>query len=89
MATASGALRGRARHGRCAWIAHFGLVWVVLRAFKVGLRMHPRGISGLAFLYGYLEAALRRVPRVEDAEFRRFVRTELRGRMRAALPGAG
>jgi len=89
VATASGALRGRARHGRCAWIAHFGLVWVMLRAFKVGLRMHPRGISGLAFLFGYLEAALRRVPRVEDPEFRRFVRAELRGRMRAALPGAG
>ncbi|TMK56783.1 MAG: glycosyltransferase family 2 protein [Actinobacteria bacterium] len=89
VATASGALRGRARHGRCAWIAHFGLAWVFLRAFKVGLRMHPRGISGLAFLYGYLEAALRRVPRVEDAEFRRFVRTELRGRIRAALPGVG
>jgi hypothetical protein len=89
VATASGALRGRARHGRCAWIAHFGLGWVALRAVKVGLRMRPRGISGLAFLYGYLEAAVRRVPRVEDAEFRRFVRAELRGRMRAALAGAG
>jgi biofilm PGA synthesis N-glycosyltransferase PgaC len=89
VATAGGALRGRARHGRCAWIAHFGLSWVALRSLKVGLRMHPRGISGLAFLYGYLQAALRRVPRVEDGEFRRFVRSELRGRMRAALPGMG
>lgn len=87
VATASGALRGRARHGRCAWIAHFGLGWVALRAFKVGLRMRPRGISGFAFLYGYLEAAVRRVPRVEDREFRRFVRAELRARMRAALVG--
>ncbi len=89
VATASGALRGRARHGRCAWIAHFGFAWVGLRALKVGLRMRPRGISGLAFLGGYLEAALRRVPRVEDPEFRRFVRAELRGRMRAALAGQG
>jgi poly-beta-1,6-N-acetyl-D-glucosamine synthase len=89
VATASGALRGRARHGRCAWIAHFGLGWIALRGVKVGLRMRPRGISGLAFVYGYLEAALRRVPRVEDPEFRRFVRNELRGRMRAALAGQG
>jgi poly-beta-1,6-N-acetyl-D-glucosamine synthase len=89
VATASGALRGRARHGRCAWIAHFGLGWVALRGVKVGLRMRPRGISGLAFVYGYLEAALRRVPRVEDPEFRRFVRNELRGRMHAALAGSG
>ncbi len=88
VATASGALRGRARHGRCAWIAHFGLGWIALRSFKVGLRMRPRGISGLAFLYGYLEAAARRVPRVEDREFRRFVRRELRGRMRAGLAGS-
>ena len=89
VATASGALRGRARHGRCAWIAHFGLVWVALRGVKVGLRMHPRGISGLAFLGGYLEAAARREPRVEDPEFRRFVKAELRGRMRSAVAGTG
>lgn len=89
VATASGALRGRARHGRCAWISHFGFGWVALRGVKVGVRMRPRGISGLAFVWGYLEAPLRRVPRVEDREFRRFVRAELRGRMRAALPGPG
>ena len=51
--------------------------------------MRPRGISGLAFVFGYLQAAAKRVPRVEDPEFRRFVRRELRGRMRAALPGSG
>ena len=85
VATASGALRGRARHGRCAWIAHFGFCWVALRGLKVAVRMRPRGISGLAFVYGYLHAAVRRVPRVEDPEFRRFVRSELRGRMRAAV----
>ena len=42
VATASGALRGRARHGRCAWIAHFGLGWVTLRALKVAVRMRPQ-----------------------------------------------
>jgi glycosyltransferase involved in cell wall biosynthesis len=88
VATASGALRGRARHGRCAYIAHFGLGWVLLRGVKVGIKMRPRGISGLAFVFGYLQAAAKRVPRVEDREFRRFVRHELRGRLRAALPGA-
>jgi biofilm PGA synthesis N-glycosyltransferase PgaC len=87
VATAGGALRGRARHGRCAWIAHFGFGWVALRGLKVAVRMRPRGISGLAFVYGYLHAAARGVPRVEDPEFRRFVRSELRGRMRAALAG--
>ena len=78
--TADGALRGRARHGECAYVARFSLTWIVLRSFKVALA-RPRGLSGLAFVYGYVRAAARSAPRVEDDEFRRFVRAELRRRM--------
>ena len=45
----------------------------------------PRGLSGVAFLYGYLRSAARRVPRVEDPAFARFVRGELRARILSAL----
>ncbi|MGZ8666527.1 MAG: glycosyltransferase family 2 protein [Solirubrobacterales bacterium] len=83
VATADGALRGRARHGECAYIVRYGAGWVLLRAFKVA-GSRPRGLSGLAFLYGYLRAALSRAPRVEDEAFRRFVASELRARVRAA-----
>lgn len=79
--SADGTLRGRARHGTCAYIVHFTLPWVALRAFKVA-RSRPRGLSGVAFLYGYLGSAVRRTPRVEDPEFRAFVRRELRERVR-------
>jgi hypothetical protein len=82
--SADGTLRGRARHGRCAYIVHFTLPWIILRAFKVA-RARPRGLSGIAFLYGYLESAVRRVPRVDDPAFRRFVRRELRERTRGEL----
>jgi hypothetical protein len=82
--TADGALRGRARHGECAYIAHYPLLWVTLRAFKVAARS-PRGLSGVAFLYGYLRAAARRRERVPDARFRRFTRHELYARMARAL----
>lgn len=82
--SADGTLRGRARHGQCAYIVHFTLSWVTLRAFKVA-RTRPRGLSGLAFLYGYLRSAVRRVPRVDDREFSRFVRRELHERMRDEL----
>lgn len=82
--SADGTLRGRARHGQCAYIVHFTLPWVTLRAFKVA-RTRPRGLSGLAFLYGYLRSAVRRVPRVEDEQFSRFVRGELHQRMREEL----
>jgi hypothetical protein len=83
-ASADGTLRGRARHGECAYIAHFTPTWVTLRAFKMA-RARPRGLSGLAFLYGYLRSAIRRTPRVEDPGFRRFVRQELRARMLGAV----
>jgi biofilm PGA synthesis N-glycosyltransferase PgaC len=82
--SADGTLRGRARHGQCAYIVHFTLPWVILRALKVA-RARPRGLSGVAFLYGYLRSAAYRIPRVEDPAFRRFVRSELRARMRGAF----
>ena len=84
--SADGRLRGRARHGECAWILHYGPLWTALRSLKVA-RTSPVGVSGLAFLGGYLGAGLRRVPRVEDPEFRRFTRAELRARMAGPLRG--
>lgn len=78
--SASGRLRGRARHGDAAWVLHQTLPWAVLRAAKLA-RVPPVGLSGAAFLYGYVRAAILRTPRVEDPAFRRFVRRELRTRM--------
>ena len=80
VATRGGALRGRARHGQCAYILRYGAWWVVLRSFKVALQ-RPYGLSGIAFLYGYFKALLKAQPKVEDAGFRRFVRGELRTRV--------
>jgi len=84
-ASADGTLRGRARYGASAYIARFPAYWVTARSLKVAAST-PAVLSGLAFLYGYARAALRRTPRVEDKEFRRTVRRELRGRIRARLP---
>lgn len=83
--SAQGRLRGRARHGECAYILHYGALWTALRALKVATS-RPYGVSGFAFVWGYLQAALVRAPRVDDAEFRRFVQAELRHRL---LRGAG
>lgn len=79
VATRGGTLRGRARHGQCAYILRYSAWWVALRSFKVACS-RPFGISGLAFFYGYLRAAARREERVEDERFRRFVARELRSR---------
>ncbi len=84
-ASADGVLRGRARHGRGFYIAHYPLPWVLLRAFKTASREPPVGLSGLAFLGGYLWASIVGVARVEDPAFRAFVRRELGARARRAL----
>jgi biofilm PGA synthesis N-glycosyltransferase PgaC len=80
LGSADGTVRGHARHGECAYIAHYSTLWVALRSVKVAGR-RPRGLAGLAFLYGFLRAAARRTPRVPDPEYRRFTRRELRRRM--------
>ncbi len=85
LASADGALRGHARHGECAYIAHYGLLWVTLRSFKVA-RRRPQVLSGAAFLYGYARAAARGVERVPDPDYRRFARRELRTRMLGGTP---
>jgi hypothetical protein len=78
--SADGRLRGRARHGQCAWILHHGLGWATLRSLKVAL-VPPRGLSGIA-----LSVPLSRSRRARDCArtrppFRRFARRELRRRM--------
>ena len=91
LASADGALRGHARHGECAYIAHHDPLWVGLRALKVSGR-RPVGLSGGAFLFGYVRAVARRVERVPDPAYRRFAREELRRRMlgrSAPLSSAG
>jgi biofilm PGA synthesis N-glycosyltransferase PgaC len=85
IASADGRLRGRARHGECAYITHYGPLWVWLRSLKVA-RNSPVGLSGLAFIYGYARAWTLRVERVPDREYRRFTRREINRRMWHALP---
>lgn len=84
--SADGRLRGHVRWGEAHWILHHGPVWTVARAAKVA-RIRPRLASGLAYLYGYGRAAVRRVPRVEVDGYRGFVRSEQRQRMLAGVFG--
>jgi glycosyltransferase involved in cell wall biosynthesis len=78
--TADGRLRGRVRYGHSSYVARQGALWVTLKSAKVA-RMPPRGLSGVAFLYGYVRAWARSAPRIEDPQFARFVQRELRGRL--------
>lgn len=82
--SSDGLLRGRARHGRVAYITHFPLYWVVGRSVKLALA-RPWVLSGLAFLWGYAQAAIGGSDRVDDPDFRAFARRELRRRTLSLL----
>jgi glycosyltransferase involved in cell wall biosynthesis len=82
----AGVVRGRARHGVVAWITHYPLYFVLLRAAKLSL-LRPHGVLALAFIWGYVSAAVRRVPRVPDEGFRSFMRREIRQRVLRADRG--
>jgi len=84
--SAQGTLRGQARIGESAWIAHYPVHWIVLRALKMAVR-RPRGLSGVAFALGYARAAVRGVGQVEDPELRAYLRYELRQRLRRPFGG--
>ena len=82
--TAQGALKGHLRWGRCQYIQGYPAWWVLARAVKVA-SARPRGMSGLAYLAGYGQAALKRVPRFDEDGYRDQLRAELRGRAAARL----
>ena len=79
-ASADGRLRGSARIGECAYVVRYSLPWVLLRTVKT-FAAEPYVLCGLWFLSGYLSAKIRRRPKLEDEDFRRFVRRELRDRL--------
>ena len=82
--SADGRLRGRVRGGETHYAVGFHLPWALLKSIKIAAS-RPIGLSGAAFLYGYLRAAVTSAPRVEDKDYRRFMRLELSQRMRRRL----
>lgn len=66
-------LRGRMRHGRGQWFMGTAAPYM-LASGLFRCRERPYVVGGLAMIMGYLQAALRREPRLEDAAFRRELR---------------
>ena len=83
--SADGSLRGRARHGCCAYIVRYPLPWVLARAPHAAQGAQPRTLSALCYVGGYVLSAVRRVPRVDDPEYCSFIRQELAARVLRAL----
>ncbi|HEX6913390.1 MAG TPA: glycosyltransferase family A protein [Longimicrobium sp.] len=73
--SAEGKVRGKVQWGEGAWIIGSHPLFVVARGIY-RMREPPFVVSGLAFWWGYVRAALRRTPRMPDAELVRAVRRE-------------
>jgi biofilm PGA synthesis N-glycosyltransferase PgaC len=82
--SADGLLRGRVRGGATHYVLRFSFPWVLVKSLKFA-RMRPVGISGAAFVYGYLRATAVGAPRIDDPEYVRFVRRDERARLRRAV----
>ena len=76
-----GMLRGFRRWGRCSFALGEHPLHVCLYAVRQ-LRERPAVLGGLNYLYGWLAAAIRRVPRAEPA-LRAYVRAEQLRRIRS------
>lgn len=73
--SAEGDVRGKAQWGEGAWIIGSHPLFVAARGLY-RMRERPYVVSGLAFWWGYLRAALRRLPRIADLELIRALRRE-------------
>lgn len=68
-----GIFTGRMRHGFGQWFMGTGLVYMTASAiFRMGKK--PVVVGGLAMWWGYVRSMLRGEERLEDREFRRFLR---------------
>jgi glycosyltransferase involved in cell wall biosynthesis len=77
-------LHGCSRRGRALWYNRAHPVWVVGSAAYRTLD-RPYGVAGLCVLFGYLAAACRRAPRINDREFGIFLRQWQMRKLRNAV----
>lgn len=78
--TADGPWRNWEKNGVGSYVACYDPLFVLAKCLCLGLRP-PYLVAGLALGWGYLSGYLRRLPRVEDPEFRQYVRQQQRNRL--------
>ena len=82
-----GILHGRVRWGFGQWFMGTSPLFILASALYRAPR-HPVLTGSLAMLWGYLSSAIRRAPRYDDLEFRRFLRRYQRRSLLAGKPAA-
>jgi len=76
-----GVLSGRVKWGEGAWTIGSHPLYALARGAYLMGHNRPYVLAGAAFWWGYLRAALRRTPRIADAELTRALRREQLGRL--------
>ncbi|MCL2504012.1 MAG: glycosyltransferase family 2 protein [Coriobacteriia bacterium] len=84
--TIGGLLHARVRQGIGAYLLGYHPLFLFARAARLALGS-PYVIGGPAFLWGYLKAAFRKLPRIADPETVRYLRAQQMGRLRGLFRG--
>ena len=66
------------------YVEGYPVAWITARSAKVAMSP-PYVLSGIAYLLGYAQAALRRVPRFDEDGYRKHLHGELRRRAASRL----
>jgi poly-beta-1,6-N-acetyl-D-glucosamine synthase len=76
-----GTMRGRARGGRGAYLLGYHPLFMVARVLRL-MAVKPYVVGGLAYLWGYLVAAMQRAPRAADTATIDYLRSRQMQRFR-------
>ncbi|MCX7868258.1 MAG: glycosyltransferase family 2 protein [Limisphaera sp.] len=79
--SADGRWRNWIKNGLANYVACYDPLFMLAKCFRRGLH-RPYLMAGLGLGWGYLSGYLRRLPRVEDPSFRRYVRQQQRNLLR-------
>jgi len=81
--SASGTLRGKARHGEASYILGYHPLFALARGLRL-MTVRPHVAGGVAFIWGFVRSYVTKPPRIKDPEATAFLR---RQQLRRLLPG--
>ena len=73
--SANGSFKNMVKNGRANYISHYHPLFVVAKVFWRALKK-PILMESIAILYGYISAAIKRESRIDDIDFRNYIREQ-------------
>lgn len=71
----NGSFNNMVKNGRANYISHYHPLFVIIKAFRRAFKK-PFLMESIAILYGYVGAAIKRENRIDDINFRNYIRNQ-------------